>query len=67
MANPVIKNITYMEDYAIVAPSINGITTYMSELFKQIVALELGQTTPEKAVADMKAQILLNVKDVIFE
>lgn len=64
-ANPIIKNVAYLADYAITVPSIDGISTYRSELFKQIVALELGQTTPEKAVADMKAQIQLNVKDVI--
>ncbi|MFA6844363.1 MAG: extracellular solute-binding protein [Sphaerochaetaceae bacterium] len=66
-ANPIIRNIAYMADYAITTPCIDGIANYRSELFKQIVALELGQTTPEKAVADMKAQIQLNVKNVIYK
>nr|WP_321305780.1 extracellular solute-binding protein [uncultured Sphaerochaeta sp.] len=66
-ANPIIRDVAYLADYAVTVPSIYGIATYRSELFKQIVALELGQTTPEKAVADMKVQIELNVKDVIFK
>ena len=66
-ANPIIKDIAYLADYAITVPTIYGIANYRSELFKQIVALELGQTTPAKAVADMKVQIQLNVKDVIYK
>lgn len=67
LANPIIRDIAYLADYARTIPSIYGLGTYTSELFKQIVALELGQTTPEKAVADMKIQIQLNIKDVIFK
>jgi len=66
-ANPIIKDVAYMAQYAITEPSIDGIATYRSELFKQIVALELGQTSPEQALADMKAQIKLNVKNVIYK
>jgi Maltose-binding periplasmic proteins/domains len=66
-ANPIIANITYMPAFARTVPSIEGLNTYTSELFKQIVALELGQTTPEAALADMKAQIELNLKDVIYK
>lgn len=66
-ANPIISQVGYMADYAITVPTIDGISTYMSELHKQIMALELGQTTPAKAVADMKTQIQLNVKNVIFK
>lgn len=67
LANPLVSKIGYMTDYSITYPSISGLNTYSSELFKQIVALELGETTPEKAVADMKQQIELNVNDVIFK
>ena len=39
------------------------------ELFKQIVLLELGQVTPEKAFEDFKIQVELNVDEdeVVFE
>lgn len=65
--NPIVAATGYMAQYALVAPSIDGLSTYRSELFKQIVALELGQTTPEKAVSDMETQITLNVKNVIVK
>ena len=65
--NPIVAATGYMAQYAVVAPSIDGLSTYRSELFKQIVALELGQTTPEKAVNDMETQITLNVKNVIVK
>ncbi len=66
-ANPIISGIAYLADYSVTVPAVNGLATYNSELHKQIVALELGQTTPEKAVADMQQQIKLNVKEVIFK
>lgn len=67
LTNPVIANATYMADYAITLPSIVGLNTFSSELFKQIVGLELGKTTPEKAVQEMKAQIKLNIKEVVYK
>lgn len=67
--NPVLKAVTYMADYAVTPPSIRGIATYTSEMHKQIVVLELGQTTPEQAVKDFKTQIELNLDPsiVIFK
>lgn len=66
-SNPVLKQVTYMADYAITPPTIQGINSYSTEMHKQIIQLELGQTTPEKAVADFKTQIELNVdKDVVI-
>lgn len=59
--NPVLKAVTYMADYAVTPPSIRGIATYSSEMHKQIVLLELGQTTAEQAVEDFKTQIELNL------
>jgi len=59
--NPVLKAVTYMADYAVTPPTIRGIATYRSEMHKQIVVLELGQTTPEQAVKDFKTQIELNL------
>ncbi len=59
--NPVLKEVTYMADYAVTPPTIRGIATYRSEMHKQIVVLELGQTTPEQAVKDFKTQIELNL------
>ena len=40
---------------------MDGLTTYNNELYKQIQLLELRQTTPEQAVADMKTQIEINL------
>ncbi len=67
LANPLVGDITYMADYAITTPAISGLDTYKSELFRQIVALELGQTTPEQALNDMKAQVKLSVPSVVIE
>ena len=65
--NPILKNVTYMADYAKSVPAINNLSSLKSEMFTQIVSLELGQTTPEQAVADLKTQIELNVDNVIFK
>lgn len=65
--NPILKNVTYMADYARSVPAINNLSSLKSEMFTQIVSLELGQTTPEQAVADLKTQIELNVDNVIFK
>lgn len=63
--NPVLKEVTYMADYGVTTPTIDGISTFQSELHKQIVQLELGQITPEQAVADMKIQIELSLGDAV--
>ncbi|GHV66769.1 sugar ABC transporter substrate-binding protein [Spirochaetia bacterium] len=60
-ANPILKEVTYMADYAIPLPTVRGINTYTTEMHKQIVLLELGQVSPAKAVADFKTQIQLNL------
>ena len=67
LSNPLIGDITYMSDYTVTTPAIEGLDIYNSEIFRQIVALELGQTTPEKALSDMTAQIKLSVPDVVIE
>ncbi len=61
--NPIVANTTYMADYAVTVPSINGISTYTSELHNCIVQLELGQITPEEATANMKIQLELNLDE----
>ena len=67
LANPLVGDLTYMADFTITTPAIEGLDIYNSELFRQIVALELGQTTPEKALSDMTAQVKLSVPDVVIE
>ena len=65
--NPIVADTTYMADYAITEPSVDGLSTYTSLLHNNIVQLELGQITPEEATADMKVQLELNLDDIIFE
>ena len=67
--NPIVADVGYMADYAISVPSINGISTLNSEMLNAIVQLELGQITPEKAVANVKIQMELNMDEdeIIFE
>jgi inositol-phosphate transport system substrate-binding protein len=61
--NPIVADTTYMADYAVTTPSIEGLSTYTSELHNCIVQLELGQITPEEATADMKIQLELNLDE----
>lgn len=61
--NPIVADTTYMADYAITVPSIDGMNTYTSELHNNIVQLELGQITPEEATANMKIQLELNLDE----
>ena len=58
-----------MTDYVETVPPLAGESVFRDELFKQIVLLELGQTTPEKAYEDFKVQVELNVDEdeVVFE
>lgn len=67
--NPILKNVGYMADYATTTPPVEGDSIFVAEVFKQIVLLELGQVTPEKAFEDLRAQVELNVDEdeVIFE
>ncbi len=61
--NPIVANTTYMADYAVTVPSIDGLSTYTSELHNNIVQLELGQITPEEATTNMKVQLELNLDE----
>lgn len=61
--NPIVAKTTYMADYAVTVPSIDGLNTYTSELHNNIVQLELGQITPEEATANMKVQLELNLDE----
>ena len=67
--NPVLQNVTYMADYAITPPAVKGLSTFNSELHKQIVVLELGQIEPEEALEEFKTQLELNLdeEDIIFK
>ncbi len=56
-----------MQDYAKTIPAIANSTTLRGFIFEQIVSLELGQTTPEKAIADTKAQAELNIDGLIIK
>ncbi len=59
--NPILKEVGYMADLSISEPNVEGFTTFGTEMHKQIVLLELGQTTPEQAVADLKTQVEINL------
>lgn len=67
--NPILESIGYMADYVITTPPVEGEAVFRDELFKQLVLLELGQVTPEKAFEDFAIQVELNVDEdeVIFE
>lgn len=67
--NPILESIGYMADYVVTTPPIEGETVFRDELFKQLVLLELGQVTPEKAFEDFQTQVELNVDEdeVVFE
>lgn len=65
--SPILAPVTYMEQYTKTIPSIKNATTLRGFIFEQIVSLELGQTTPEKAIADVKAQAELNIDGLIMK
>lgn len=67
--NPIVADVGYMADYAVTTPSIDGLQVYTSELHRNIVELELGSITPEKATENMKIQMDLNLDEdeIIFE
>lgn len=66
-SNPILAPVTYMVDYAQSVPSVDNATSLRGAIFDQIVSLELGQTTVEKAVEDCKTQAQLNIDDIIME
>lgn len=59
--NPILREAGYMADYSISRPTVEGLTTYTTELHKQIGLLELGQTTPEQALEDFRVQVEINL------
>ena len=63
----ILAPVTYMADYAQSVPAVANATALRSLIFDQIVSLELGQTTPEKAIADLKTQAQLNIDDLIIK
>lgn len=65
--NPILEKVGYMADLSVTPPNVDGLNTYTNELYKQIQLLELGQTTPEQAVADMKTQIEINLDADLVE
>lgn len=65
--HPLLSGVTYMTDYAITPPSIEGLTALRGYLFTEIVTLELGQTTPEESVNNLKTQAELNIDDIIIK
>ena len=66
-SSSILAPVTYMQDYAKTIPAIANATTLRGFIFEQIVSLELGQTTPEKAIADTKAQAELNIDGLIIK
>lgn len=66
-SSPILAPVTYMADYVRNIPSIDNATTLRGLIFDQIVSLELGQTTVEQAVKDVKTQAQLNIDDLILK
>lgn len=65
--SPILSPVTYMVDYAKSVPAVENASTLRGLIFDQIVSLELGQTTPEKAVAEVKTQAELNIDGLIMK
>lgn len=63
--HPLLSGVTYMTDYAVTPPAVDGQTTLRGYLFTEIVTLELGQTTPEESLENVKAQAELNIDGMI--
>lgn len=63
--HPLLSGVTYMTDYAVTPPTVEGQTTLRGYLFTEIVTLELGQTTPEESLENVKAQAELNIEGMI--
>lgn len=65
--HPLLAGVTYMTDYAITPPSVEGLTALRGYLFTEIVTLELGQTTPEESIDNLKTQAELNIDGIIIK
>ncbi len=65
--HPLLADVTYMTDYAVTPPSVEGLTALRGYLFTEIVTLELGQTTPEESLNNLKTQAELNIDDIIIK
>jgi inositol-phosphate transport system substrate-binding protein len=63
----VLSRYTEFVDYAVTPPSINNYDTYLGLLHDQIVSLELGQTTPDEAIENLKTQVQLNIDDITMK
>ena len=66
-SSKILAPVTYMVDYAQHIPAVDNATTLRGLIFDQITSLELGQTTVEQAVEDVKTQAQLNIDDIIME
>ncbi|MBS5604278.1 ABC transporter substrate-binding protein [Enterocloster lavalensis] len=65
--HPLLSGVTYMTDYAVTPPAVEGQTTLRGYLFTEIVTLELGQTTPEESFENVKAQAELNIDGLVLK
>lgn len=65
--SPILAPVTYMADYARFIPALDNATALRNLMFDQISSLELGQTTPDKAIADLKTQAKLNIDGLIMK
>lgn len=65
--HPLLADVTYMTDYAITPPAVEGLTALRGYLFTEIVTLELGQTTPEESLNNLKTQAELNIDGIIIK
>ena len=66
-SSAILSPVTYMVDYAQHIPAVDDATTLRGLIFDQITSLELGQTTVEQAVQDVKTQAQLNIDNIIME
>lgn len=65
--SPILAPVTYMADHARFIPALDNANTLRGLMFDQISALELGQTTPDKAISDLKTQAKLNIDGLIMK
>lgn len=65
--SPILAPVAYMADYARFIPALDNSNALRGLIFDQIASLELGQTTPEKAIADLKTQAKLNIDGLIMK
>lgn len=65
--SPILAPVTYMADYARFIPALANADSLRGLIFDQIASLELGQTTPDKAIADLKTQAQLNIDGLIMK